>query len=147
MLEITIKTYKELSKKELYDALQLRAEVFVVEQDCVYQDVDGKDDKAIHVLGYKNERLVAYTRIFKPGDYFEESSIGRVVVAEKERQYKYGYDIMKASIAAIKNYFKTNKITISAQVYLKRFYNNLEFIEVGETYLEDGIPHIKMRKS
>ena len=147
MLEITIKTYNELTKKELYDALQLRAEVFVVEQDCVYQDVDGKDDKAIHVLGYKNERLVAYTRIFKPGDYFEESSIGRVVVAEKERQYKYGYDIMKASIAAIKNYFKTNKITISAQVYLKRFYNNLEFIEVGETYLEDGIPHIKMRKS
>ena len=147
MLEITIKTYNELTKKELYDALQLRAEVFVVEQDCVYQDVDGKDDKAIHVLGYKNVRLVAYTRIFKPGDYFEESSIGRVVVAEKERQYKYGYDIMKASIAAIKNNFKTNKITISAQVYLKRFYNNLEFIEVGETYLEDGIPHIKMRKS
>lgn len=147
MLEITIKTYNELTKKELYDALQLRAEVFVVEQDCVYQDVDGKDDKAIHVLGYKNERLVAYTRIFKPGDYFEESSIGRVVVVEKERQYKYGYDIMKASIVAIKNYFKTNKITISAQVYLKRFYNNLEFIEVGETYLEDGIPHIKMRKS
>ena len=146
MLQIITKTFQKLTTTELYDLLQLRSEVFVVEQDCVYQDVDGKDDIALHVLGYKNERLVAYTRIFKPRDYFEEASIGRVVVAEKERQYKYGYDIMKASITAIKKHFNTTKITISAQVYLKRFYNNLEFTEVGETYLEDGIPHIKMKR-
>lgn len=144
MLKTTLKTFNQLTIKELYDVLQLRSEVFVVEQDCVYQDIDGKDEKALHVLGYKKEKLVAYTRVFKPGDYFQDASIGRVVVAENARQYKYGYDIMNASVEAIKKEFNINKITISAQVYLKRFYNNLEFFEVGETYLEDGIPHVKM---
>lgn len=147
MLNIKTKTFEELNTTELYDLLQLRSEVFVVEQDCVYQDVDGKDQKALHVLGYKNEKLVAYTRIFKPGDYFEEASIGRVVVKENERAYKYGYDIMKASIEAIKEYYNQSEIRISAQTYLKRFYNNLDFKEVGEEYLEDGIPHINMLKS
>ena len=147
MLDITTKTFKELTTLELYDLLQLRAEVFVVEQDCVYQDVDGKDKNALHVLGYKNNKLVAYTRIFKPGDYFDLSSIGRVVVAQKEREHQYGYDIMKASIDAIKNHYNETKIKISAQCYLKRFYNNLEFKEIGEEYLEDGIPHVAMIKN
>ena len=144
MLSIRIKSFKELNTKELYDLLQLRSEVFVVEQDCAYQDVDGKDNKALHVLGYKNENLIAYTRVFKPGDYFEDASIGRVVVAVNERQYKYGYAIMNATIEAVKNHFNTTKILLSAQVYLKTFYNNLLFFEIGEEYLEDGIPHIKM---
>jgi ElaA protein len=144
MLLIVTKTFNELSTQELYDVLQLRAEVFVVEQDCVYQDVDGKDQKAWHVLGYKDNVLVAYTRIFKPGDYFKESSIGRVVVAEKQRQFKYGYEIMEASIKAIKEEFNETLIKISAQCYLKRFYNNLGFKETGEEYLEDGIPHMAM---
>jgi ElaA protein len=147
MLDIKTKYFKALTTKELYDLLQLRSEVFVVEQDCVYQDVDGKDQKALHILGYKKDQLVAYTRVFKPGDYFKEASIGRVVVKEEERQYKFGYDIMNASIDAIKNNYKESIIRISAQTYLKRFYNNLDFIEVGEEYLEDGIPHINMVKS
>ena len=147
MLETSIKQFSELNTQELYDLLQLRSEVFVVEQDCVYQDIDGKDQKALHVLGYKNENLVAYTRIFKPGDYFNDASIGRVVVVENQREHKYGYDIMKASVKAIENHYNTRIILISAQVYLKRFYNNLGFFETGETYLEDGIPHIKMKKS
>lgn len=147
MLEIKTKTFKELNTEELYDLLQLRSEVFVVEQDCVYQDIDGKDQKALHVLGYRDRKLVAYTRIFKPGDYFDEASIGRVVVKKNARQYKYGYDIMTASIQAIKDYYDESKIRISAQIYLKRFYNNLNFKEVGEEYLEDGIPHINMIKS
>jgi ElaA protein len=92
------------------------------------------------------KQLVAYTRVFKPGDYFEEASIGRVVVKENERQYKYGYAIMKASIEAIKNQYNETAIRISAQTYLRRFYGNLEFKEVGEAYLEDGIPHIHMIK-
>ena len=146
MLEIKVKTFSELTNQELYNLLQLRSEVFVVEQDCVYQDLDGKDEKALHVLGIKNKTLVAYTRIFKPGDYFNESSIGRVVVAKNERQYKYGYDIMKASIEAIKNNFKTSEIKISAQCYLNKFYTNLGFKNIGEEYLEDGIPHIAMLK-
>lgn len=144
MLKIATKTFKELTTKELYYLLQLRSEVFVVEQDCVYLDIDGKDEKALHCLGYKDGNIVAYTRIFKPGDYFNEASIGRVVVKESQRQHKYGYDIMKASINVIKHQFKTDVIRISAQTYLKRFYNNLNFIEVGEEYLEDGIPHINM---
>ncbi len=144
MLNITTKTFQELTTQELYDILQLRSEVFVVEQDCVYQDIDGKDQKALHVLGYKNNVVVAYTRIFKPGDYFEKASIGRVVVAKKERQHKYGYDIMEASIQAIKEHYNETNIKISAQCYLNKFYNNLGFKAIGEDYLEDGIPHIAM---
>ncbi|WP_166959871.1 GNAT family N-acetyltransferase [Yeosuana marina] len=146
MINIQIKSFSELSTQELYDLLQLRSEVFVVEQDCVYQDVDGKDQKALHVLGTKDHKLVAYTRLFKPGDYFEEASIGRVVVAKNQRQFKYGYDIMKASIEAINTNYNETTIKISAQFYLKTFYNNLGFIEVGNTYLEDDIPHIAMFK-
>ena len=144
MLDITTKTFQELTTQELYDILQLRSEVFVVEQDCVYQDIDGKDQKALHVLGYKNNVVVAYTRIFKPGDYFEKASIGRVVVSKKERQHKYGYDIMEASIQAIKEHYNETDIKISAQCYLNKFYNNLGFKAIGEDYLEDGIPHIAM---
>ena len=147
MLDIFTKKFNELTTQQLYELLQLRSEVFVVEQDCVYQDIDGKDQKALHILGYKNEKLVAYTRLFKPGDYFKKSSIGRVVVLKNERQHKYGYDIMEASIVAIKNHYNETEIKISAQVYLKKFYNNLEFKEIGEEYLEDGIPHIAMMRS
>ncbi|MBV7269117.1 GNAT family N-acetyltransferase [Winogradskyella luteola] len=147
MLEIKTKTFQGLTTKELYDLLQLRSEVFVVEQDCVYQDIDGKDQKALHVLAYKNEILVGYARIFKPNDYFKEASIGRVLVKQSERKYKYGYAIMKASIKVIEDYYNVSEIRISAQTYLKRFYNNLEFFEIGEEYLEDGIPHINMLKS
>lgn len=147
MIQITVKSYQDLSTEELYALLQLRSEVFVVEQDCVYQDIDGKDQKALHVLGFKNGNLIAYSRVFAPGDYFKEASIGRVVVKASERKHQYGYDIMKASIKAIEKQFKETTIKVSAQTYLKRFYNTLGFFEVGEEYLEDGIPHIAMIKS
>jgi len=146
MLTVTIKTFKQLTIDELYAILQLRSEVFVVEQDCVYQDMDYKDQKALHVLGYKNKNLVAYTRIFKPNDYFENASIGRVIVKETERKYRYGYDIMDASIKAIRDFYNETKIQISAQVYLNKFYTNLGFKVIGEDYLEDGIPHVGMIK-
>lgn len=145
-MHITVKTYQELTKEELYCLLQLRSEVFVVEQNCVYQDIDGKDQKARHVLGFKDDVLIAYTRLFKPGDYFEWASIGRVVVAKNQRQHKFGYQIMDASILAIKDHFNETTIKISAQCYLKKFYNNLGFYQVGEEYLEDGIPHVAMIK-
>lgn len=144
MIDIKIKSFEELTKQELYYLLQLRSEVFVVEQDCVYQDIDEKDQKAIHILGFKNNTLIAYSRIFKPGDYFTQASIGRVVVSKKERSFKYGYDIMKASIKAIKNHYNQTHIKISAQCYLKQFYNNLGFKAIGSPYLEDNIPHIAM---
>lgn len=145
MLEYRIKSYSDLTKDELYALLQLRSEVFVVEQNCVYQDIDGKDPKALHVLGFKNEVLIAYTRLFKPGDYFKEASIGRVVVKKEERQHSYGHELMEVSIEAIKEHFKEKVVKISAQSYLKSFYNNLGFKEEGEEYLEDGIPHTAMR--
>lgn len=147
MKSITIKSFKELNTTELYRILQLRSEVFVVEQDCVYQDIDDKDQTAIHVFGTKNNKIIAYTRIFKPGDYFKNASIGRVLVDIKERNYSYGYDIMKASINTIKDLYNTNIIELSAQTYLKRFYINLGFMEQGEEYLEDGIPHVRMLKN
>ena len=143
-MNFQIKTFKELTTTELYNILQLRSEVFVVEQDCVYQDVDFKDQKSLHVFGSNNDKIVAYTRIFKPGDYFENASIGRVVVAVSERKYGFGHDLMKASINAVKTNFKVDKITISTQKYLKKFYESHDFIQVGEEYLEDGIPHIRM---
>jgi len=146
MIEIKIKTFKDLSTKELYDLLQLRSEVFVVEQDCVYQDIDGKDKKALHVIGYKNNLIIAYTRVFAPGDYFKNASIGRVVVSKEQRQFKYGYKIMEASINTINKRFGETTVELSAQTYLKQFYNNLGFESVGEAYLEDGIPHIAMIK-
>ncbi len=143
-MDITIKTFQELTLDELYSLLQLRSEVFVVEQNCVYQDIDGKDKKALHVLGLKDNELVAYTRIFKPGDYFTEASVGRVVVRNNERGSRLAYDIMKSSIEAIQEHYKVTMIKVSAQTYLKEFYNNLGFKQVGEEYLEDGIPHIGM---
>jgi ElaA protein len=144
MISLTIKYFNELNIHELYALLQLRSEVFVVEQDCVYQDIDGKDNKALHVLGFKQNQLVAYTRIFRSGDYFEQASIGRVIVKETERKHKYGYDLMKASIHAINDEFNESIIKISAQKHLESFYNNLGFKTVSEPYLEDGIPHVGM---
>lgn len=146
MLKIQVKAFSELTLQELYDVLKLRSEVFVVEQNCVYQDIDGKDKKAMHILAFKNDKIIAYTRIFKPGDYFEFAAVGRVVVSKNERHFKYGSDIMKASVDAIETYFKEDKIQISAQAHLKSFYNNCGFVEFGDGYLEDNIPHIGMLK-
>jgi ElaA protein len=146
-MNITVKTFKELNSMELYSILQLRAKVFVVEQNCVYQDLDGKDQNALHVIGTKRDKIVAYTRIFKAGFYYDVASIGRVVVAQEERRYGYGKVIMEASIQAVKEHLNEETIKISAQEYLKNFYYDLGFKEVGEGYLEDGIPHIAMIKN
>lgn len=145
-MDVVVKTFEELSNLELYQILRLRSEVFVVEQDCVYQDLDNKDQNAIHVLGVKNNNVVAYTRIFKPGDYFDNTSIGRVVVEKNERKYGYGKEIMTASLKEIGKNFPATPIELSAQTYLIKFYVGLGFSSFGEEYLEDGIPHIRMIK-
>lgn len=144
--EFKIKRFNELSLSELYKSLQLRSEVFVVEQNCVYQDVDGKDEKALHVLGIFDGEVAAYSRLFAPGDYFENASIGRVVVSPKYRDRKWGHDLMIASINSINTHYHTSKITISAQLYLKKFYEGHGFVQDGEQYLEDDIPHIRMHR-
>lgn len=143
-MDITVKTFDQLTSNELYSLLKLRSEVFVVEQDCVYQDLDGKDEKALHVLGLEEGKLVAYARCFQPGDYFEEAAIGRVLVRENYRKLGYGHEITKVSIKAIKTKYKADKIKISAQTYLVIFYESHGFKTTGDRYLEDGIPHIAM---
>jgi ElaA protein len=146
MLEVEVKKFHEMSVDELYAILQLRSAIFGVEQNCVYQDLDDKDQRALHVLGKKRNQIVAYTRIFKSGDYFKEASIGRVVVKIDQRKFGYGKQIMEASIRAILEKFNEKVIHLSAQAYLKKFYNALGFEQVGTPYLEDGIPHIGMVK-
>lgn len=142
-----LKKFNELSIDELYKILQLRSEVFVVEQNCVYQDIDGKDQKAFHLLGFFENEMVAYVRIFKPGDYFEEASIGRVVVKQKYRDRNWGYDLMQKAIEVTKSELNETNITISAQLYLQKFYENLGFVKTSEVYLEDDIEHIQMKRS
>jgi ElaA protein len=140
-----IKKFSELSTEEIYNILKLRSEVFVVEQNCVYQDIDEKDQKAIHLFIEKNSEIIAYTRIFKKGDYYEENpSIGRVVVSKKERGKNLGKEIMKKSINFVKENMDEKKIELSAQKYLDKFYKELQFYSEGEDYLEDGIPHQRM---
>ncbi len=146
-MKIIAKNFSKFSVPELYEVLRLRAEVFVVEQNCVYQDIDNKDQKALHILGYKNNELVAYTRCFKPGIYFEEAAIGRVLVKENERKYGYGHEILKASIYEIEKRYNSKNIKLSAQQYLIKFYESHHFKAIGEGYLEDGIPHIAMLRN
>ena len=143
-MKIEVKNFGELSTKELYDVLQLRSEVFVVEQNCVYQYIYGKDERALHIMGWEDGNLVAYARCFQAGDYFDDASIGRVLVRENYRKLGYGHTITKASIEAIKTNYKADKIKISAQVYLVIFYESHGFKTYGDRYLEDGIPHIAM---
>ncbi|MGB5171351.1 MAG: GNAT family N-acetyltransferase [Eudoraea sp.] len=143
-MTIKIVSFSDLTKKELYKILQLRAEVFIVEQNCVYQDIDDKDEKAMHLLAYKNNTIIAYTRLFKAHDYMDCASIGRVVVRKDYRKHGYGEELMRASIQGIKDIFKETTIKVSAQLYLRKFYNDLGFVQLGETYQEDGIPHILM---
>ena len=112
MLKTTIKKFEALTANELYTILRLRSEVFVVEQDCVYQDLDDKDKKALHVIGWYGNTIVAYTRIFDVKLYFNEASIGRVVVEQKHRSKGFGIDIMNASIDAIKKHYNQTQIKI-----------------------------------
>ncbi len=143
-VQFKIKRFNELSAIELYKILQLRSEVFVVEQNCVYQDIDGKDEKAFHLIGQVENKVVAYSRFFKPNDYFKNASIGRVAIAQEYRAKKWGHELMQKSIEGIQTHLGFQPITISAQLYLKKFYESHGFLQVSETYLEDGIEHIEM---
>jgi ElaA protein len=141
-----IKRFEALSTNELYDLLKLRSEVFVVEQNCVYLDIDNKDQKALHLIGENDGKIIAYARLFKPNDYFENASIGRVVTHPDFRGKKIGHELMRNAVEGIQTHFNENEITISAQLYLKKFYESHGFEQTSETYLEDDIPHIEMKK-
>ena len=122
MFKVNVKTYDQLSKEDLYLILRLRSEVFVVEQNCVYQDIDNKDQRALHLFIRNHNDVIAYTRLFNAGDYFDEASIGRVVVDKNFRDKKLGHIIIEKSIQTIKEKYNRSCILISAQTYLKNFF-------------------------
>tara|TARA_B100000945_G_C20212204_1_gene516594 strand:- start:167 stop:619 length:453 start_codon:yes stop_codon:yes gene_type:complete len=143
-LNIYIRSYNELNKRELFDIYFLRQEVFIVEQNCVYQDIDQKDQYSYHLMAYDNEILVAYLRIVHPGISYDEPSIGRVLTKIDYRGRGIAKNIMQSAIQKVRDVYKHSNIRISAQEYLIPFYTSLNFESIGEVYLEDDIPHIEM---
>ncbi len=141
-----LKRFDELTPYQLYAALQLRNEVFVVEQNCIYQDADDKDQHAYHLSGFNNNKLIAYTRMFPPNVLYKEASIGRVVTSPSVRRSGAGKLLMQQSIKSIDNLFGAVPIKIGAQLYLKKFYESFGFQQISDCYLEDGIEHIYMLK-
>jgi ElaA protein len=136
--------FSALTAQELYEMLQLRSEVFVVEQACPFQDMDGADQKAMHLLGVKAGRLVAYARCFSAGEKFAEASIGRVVTHMSARGDGIGHVLMKEAVASLARHWGMQPIRIGAQARLEKFYNQHGFVQNGQPYIEDGIPHIEM---
>ena len=142
----TYKPFDALSPAELYAILQLRIEVFAVEQNCVYQDADGKDQHSFHLCGWDGDRLAAYCRLLPAGLSYDHPSIGRVVTSIHYRKGGYGRELMQKAITRSNEQFKDPIIIISAQYYLKTFYESLGFKQITDVYREDNIPHIKMQR-
>lgn len=143
----SIKSFDELTNHELYNMLRLRSDVFVVEQNCPYLDLDNKDQKGFHLLYYVDNELAGVTRLLPKGISYDEVSIGRVVIAKSHRGLGLGVKLMEASIEGCEEKFGKGPIRISAQYHLSKFYQSLGFVEQGEVYDEDGIPHIGMLKA
>lgn len=139
------KSFDALTTTELYAIMQLRNEVFVVKQNCVYQDADNKDFESFHLSAWDNNILVAYCRIIPPKLSFAEASIGRVLTAPTYRKMGAGRTLMQKAITETLQQFNCLEIAISAQLYLQNFYQSLGFMQISNTYLEDGIAHIEMR--
>jgi ElaA protein len=136
--------FSELTVHELYDVLRLRSAVFVVEQQCVFLDMDNRDYQARHLMGVTDGILLACARLYGPGECYEEASIGRVVTAQACRGTGVGKQLMSEAIAAVEHHWGPGPIRIGAQLYLKRFYESFGFVRDGDDYLEDGIPHLYM---
>ncbi|MBE0451707.1 MAG: GNAT family N-acetyltransferase [Clostridia bacterium] len=137
--------FHELDPKTLYEILKLRVNVFIIEQNCFYHELDDKDYYATHMCGYDGEnRLIAYLRILDPGISFDEVSIGRVVVAPEVRGDGIGRKLMLDALEYAKEAYDSPVIRISAQAYLQDFYESVGFVPASEIYLEDDIPHMDM---
>ena len=144
MISWDCKKFDELTLHELYAILQLRNEVFVVEQNCVFQDADNKDQPSFHLMGWMNDKLIAYTRLVPAGIIYDTASIGRVVTSSSLRRTGIGKELMERSIEKTKELFGEKSIKLGAQLYLKNFYESLGFTQSSDIYLEDGIEHIEM---
>lgn len=147
MLTWRFAPFDELSAREVHDLYQLRAAVFVVEQDCPFQDVDGADPMSWHLLGMKDEELVAYARFIPAGIKFAEPSIGRVITAESVRGTGLGRQLMNEAIARSDALWPGQPVRIGAQHRLERFYESLGFATASDPYIEDGIPHVEMLRT
>ncbi len=139
-----IKPFDELSSTELYKLLKARVDVFVVEQNCPYPDLDNYDDVAVHLWAEENGNILAYCRIFNQGIKYPETSIGRVLTTENGRGKNLGKQLIKYAVETIENRFHQSRIRISAQDYLLKFYSEFGFKDTGKKYLEDDIPHTEM---
>ncbi len=145
MHHFILRPFSELTAQELYDALQLREEVFQLEQNCLYKDIDDKDRHCWHLLLYRAEELVAYARLVPEGiSYQGYSSIGRVVSKTIYRKEGYGRLLMQEAVQQVVQLFPDHPVKISAQAYLQKFYESYGFVKVSEPYMEDDIPHIAM---
>lgn len=139
------KPFDALSAREIHRILMLRQDVFVIEQECIYPDIDDKDDDSIHVFGVDQEqRVVAYARLVPPGRKYAEPAVGRVVVAGQGRGVGLGYRLMECVLAEADKIYPGLGNRISAQAHLKAFYEAFGYTQVSEVYDEDGIPHIEM---
>ncbi|MFC3191134.1 GNAT family N-acetyltransferase [Pseudocitrobacter faecalis] len=140
--------HSDLTVPQLYALLQLRCEVFVVEQACVYQDIDGEDllGENRHILGWQGDRLVAYARLLKNEDDFSPVTIGRVIVSPAVRGEKLGYQLMEYALASCAQHWPEHALYLGAQAHLQNFYRHFGFIPVTEIYDEDGIPHVGMAR-
>lgn len=141
---MTVKPFEQLTVDELYDILHLRAEVFVVEQECVYQDLDGKDPGSWQVMVCDGDGLVASVRVLRQGVSFEEASIGRVVTRRNARGYGYGAVAVREGLRIAQEMFGANAVRIEAQCYAIGFYERFGFRVDSDVFLEDGIPHVQM---
>ena len=140
----TLKPFQELTPAELYDILRLRSEVFVVEQQCIFLDMDNKDQDCHHLQGRIDGELVVSVRIVPPGLSYDEPAIGRVVGSPRFRGIGAGKALMQKAIAETIRLYGNQPIKIGAQLYLKKFYEEQGFVQCSDTYMEDEIPHIKM---
>lgn len=143
-LQFVIKSFNDLNTHELYALLKLRAAVFVVEQNCAYLDMDDKDQNSFHVMMYYKDKLAAYARCLPAGISYDTPAVGRVVIDQAFRANKWAYVLMQHCNDFCKTQFGAKKITLSAQHHLQHFYEKCGYTAVGDIYLEDDIPHIKM---
>lgn len=140
------KQFTELTPSELYQILRLRSEVFVVEQNCVFLDMDNVDQESFHLMGWLDNSLVAYARIVPPGKVYAEPSIGRVVTSPSVRKRGKGKKLMEEAIKFTERLYGDTTIKIGAQLYLKHFYEAFGFRQASNVYLEDGIEHVYMHR-
>ncbi len=144
-MEKVIKKFSELTAQELHDLLKLRQDVFIIEQNCIYSDIDGSDPKAIHVLLYEGNSLVAYSRLFAPNIKFDgASAIGRIIVSPAFRGSKFGRLLIETSISLCNELYPNAEIRIEAQAKLETYYQKYGFKSVSEVYEVDAIPHLQM---